>query len=156
MNLDQIVLINQGREFRLAPIFEFAGHHRLGSPAIEKFGLFLLARQPMQHCATPLWRNSIFVERASSFSEPSQPSLPFRPELGFHLFAQSLSESTTVASGGNRDLKRSPSHHSWVIEITEWSIANDIAQNLTPLRFFIHHLVEGLQRCGHNYQEDSV
>src|SRR5579864_620732 len=82
----------------LFSVFWFATIDR-DAQSIEKFRLFLLACQPMQHCAAPLWRNRILVEGSSSFPKPSQPSFPFRTELGFHLFAQSLSEGPTMTGG---------------------------------------------------------
>ena len=73
------------------------------TPTLEEFSLFLLACQPVQHCAAAPWGERILVKRRPGFAQGSQPALPFRTKLGLQLPAKALRESSAVAGLGHED-----------------------------------------------------
>ena len=122
----------------------------------EEFRLFLLTRQTMQHRAATLRRQRIIIERRPRFAEPAQPALPLGAELGFELFAKSLSQGATVAGGGNGDLQWTTADHGGIVEITKGTVTDNIAEDPALLCQFKHGPVQCLDRCGDDHKKQAI
>lgn len=69
------------------------------APTIKELRLLLLARQAMQHRASALRRQRIFIQRRPDFTQPTQPTLPLGAELRLQLLTQTLSQRSAVPCG---------------------------------------------------------